>query len=140
MRTEAVAQPRQRTRATVIRGKPVAQNYTPKSHPVVAYKEAVQAALAEVYSGEPLEGPLRVQVLFLMRRPTAMVWKRKPMPRAPFGRKPDMDNLLKSLLDAMNKRAFSDDSQVCEVVALKCYAAGDEQPSVEVKISAIRYE
>ena len=35
---------------------------------------------------------------------------------------PDIDNLLKTVLDGLNGVAFRDDAQVCEVVASKRYA------------------
>lgn len=46
--------------------------------------------------------------------------------------KPDIDNCLKAVLDALNKIAFKDDTQVIELYATKYY---DEQPRVEVEIT-----
>ena len=46
--------------------------------------------------------------------------------------KPDIDNCLKAVLDALNKIAFKDDTQVIELYAAKNY---DEQPRVEVEIT-----
>ena len=48
---------------------------------------------------------------------------------------PDVDNLLKTLFDALNKLAWKDDSQLCFVFATKMIADGNEQPHVEVEIS-----
>ena len=37
-------------------------------------------------------------------------------------KKPDIDNILKSLFDGLNKTAFSDDTQIISVEAEKYYA------------------
>lgn len=46
--------------------------------------------------------------------------------------KPDIDNILKSVLDSLNKIAFKDDTQVVRLFATKYYS---EQPRVEVEIT-----
>ena len=128
--TIPVAQPRQRhaNMGGHIR------NYIPTDHPVVAFKAAAQMAAAGAYQGEPLDHPLRVDLVFVMPRPKSMCWKRRPMPRAPFGKKPDRDNLEKSLYDALNGLLWRDDSLICDGRVQKVYAAGDEQPHVEIVI------
>jgi len=129
-----VAQPRQRTRVMMMGGEPVAQNYTPARHPVTAFKTAVATAAAAVHKGEPIEGPVRVTVMFVMPRPGRLVWKTRPTPRCWSPVKPDVDNLFKSVADALNKLIWRDDSQVVSVFITKKYAAGHEQPCVEVEI------
>lgn len=126
-----VAQPRQRhaNRGDFI------QSYIEKDNPVWAFKAAAQLAAAAIYSGPPLDTPLRVDLVFVMPRPKTMYWKKKPMPRVPFGKKPDRDNLEKSLYDALNKRLWRDDSLICDGRVQKVYAAGDEQPHVEITVS-----
>lgn len=128
--TIPVAQPRQRhaNMGGHIR------NYIPTDHPVVAFKAAAQMAAAGAYQGEPLDHPLRVDLVFVMPRPKSMCWKRRPMPRAPFAKKPDRDNLEKSLYDALNGLLWRDDSLICDGRVQKVYAAGDEQPHVEIVI------
>ena len=125
-----VAQPRQRH---ADRGGFI-QSYIPKDNPVWAFKAAAQVAAAAIYSGPPLDKPLRVDLVFVMPRPKSMIWKKRPMPRAPFGKKPDRDNLEKSLYDALNGRLWRDDSLICDGRVRKVYAAGDEQPHVEISI------
>ena len=48
-------------------------------------------------------------------------------------KKPDLDNLVKAVLDALNGYAYDDDSAVCELHVTKRYAA-DDQERVEVTI------
>ena len=54
------------------------------------------------------------------------------MPRCPFATKPDVDNLLKSLFDALTGLLFHDEAQVCDLWVRKCFATSEEKPGVEV--------
>ena len=51
------------------------------------------------------------------------------------GKKPDMDNIIKSIQDALNKVAFDDDKQIVEVNVRKFYT--DEPPHMSVMIESI---
>lgn len=132
-----VAQPRQRHRIVDAGDKQFVQNYTPTRDAVNAFKAAVQLAFSEAYQGPPLDGPVSLEVEFVMPRPKALVWKNKPMPRVWHAKKPDTDNLLKSLKDALSKLAWSDDAQVALVLAHKHIAAGDEQPHARVRVNPL---
>ena len=129
-----IAQPRQRIRVMMIRGRTLATNYTPKTSPVQDFKASVRMAASEAYQGEPLSGPLTLRCIFVLPRPGRLMWKTRPMPRERHITKPDVDNLLKSVTDALNQLLWRDDSQVAEVLAEKWIAAGDEQPHVEINI------
>ena len=52
-------------------------------------------------------------------------------------KKPDCDNVIKSILDALNNVAYYDDSQVVDCQVKKFY---DERPRVEVKITELEKE
>ena len=132
-----IAQPRQRHR--VIQqsgGRAFATNYTPKNDPVNAFKAAVQLAASNAYRGPPIEGPVEMDVVFVMPRPKSMIWKKRDMPRVPHTGKPDRDNMLKSLQDALEGLLFRNDSQIYDGRATKWIAAGDEQPHVELTVSS----
>jgi len=129
-----VAQPR--PRATAFGGH--AQMYTPTNSAVNAFKAAVQQAFKSQYNGPPLEGPLGLTLTFVMPRTKGMMWKTKPMPRTWYDKgKNDWDNLGKSSCDALNKIAWRDDGQLCEVLVRRLIAAGDEAPHVEIEIDAL---
>ena len=49
-------------------------------------------------------------------------------------KKPDIDNILKALFDALNGYAFTDDVQIVKITAEKIYA---EKPFVEVEIDEL---
>jgi Holliday junction resolvase RusA-like endonuclease len=46
-------------------------------------------------------------------------------------KKPDVDNILKAIFDALNGYAYADDSQIIKIKAEKIYT---EEPFVEVEI------
>lgn len=126
-----VAQPRPRA-VTVAGQARIVGN--PTRHPVTAYKATCRVAAAEVYSGAPLDKPLSLTLLFVLPRPGAMRWKTRPMPRAPHGKRPDVDNLVKGTVDALSGLLWRDDSLLYDVHAKKVIAAGDEQPHTEIVI------
>lgn len=47
-------------------------------------------------------------------------------------KKPDLDNIIKAVLDGLNKVAFDDDKQVVRLIAEKSYS---EQPRIEIEIN-----
>lgn len=49
-------------------------------------------------------------------------------------KKPDIDNILKSVCDSLNKVAYTDDTQIIEIVAKKYYA---ERNYMEVEIKSL---
>lgn len=109
--------------------------YEPTKHPVAAFKATVRMAFQEAYSGPPLTGPLRCDLVFVFPRPQAMIWKTREMPRAWHAKKPDRDNCDKSVMDALKGIAWIDDAQVCDGSLKKYIAAGDEQPHVVIRLS-----
>jgi Holliday junction resolvase RusA-like endonuclease len=129
-----VAQPRQRHRLVTTATKQFVQNYTPERDPVNRFKATVAIMFRATYKGEPLKGPLRCDLVFVMPRPKSMIWKTKPMPRVYYTGKPDVDNLMKAVFDGLKSIAWIDDAQVCSGFNLKVIAAGDESSHVSVMI------
>ena len=120
-----------RPRATV-RGGHV-RTYTPKK---TAHWEAVAAStLMAGWDGPPLDCPVSVGILALFPRPQRMLWKRKPMPREPYCQAPDVDNVCKAVLDALEKSGVvRNDKFVWSVDVLALYCDGEETPRVEVRV------
>ncbi len=76
-------------------------------------------------NGRTLVGPLGMSLRFFMTAP------KKPARMEP-SCKPDLDNLVKAVLDALNQAGiWNDDAQVVQIHALKTY--GDE-PRTEVDV------
>lgn len=134
-----VAQPRQRHRIVANVKNTFVQNYTPTKHPVTAFKATVRLAAAAAYTGEPIYGPVRMDVTFVLPF-TGTRRKTKPNPRRWHTKKPDRDNLEKALLDALKGLVIADDKQVCCGEVRKFVAAADEQPHVDVTIRRVAEE
>ena len=110
--------------------------YTPEK--TVNYENLVQFSYLQQYKGfEPLEGYLKVEIYFFMpivqstsKKRKQLMIERKILP----DKKPDIDNMIKSITDALNGIAYADDKQVVEVHAYKYYS---EEPQAVVMISSI---
>lgn len=81
----------------------------------------------------PAGQPLRVSVdaFFSVPKSTSKKQKMK-MDGAPHIKKPDADNVVKAVLDALNGLAFEDDSRICDLKVVKRYTLGE--PRVEVTL------
>lgn len=86
---------------------------------------------------QPFQGGLHVSVEFCMPRPQRLNWKTRPMPREAHISTPDLDNLLKSLFDALTGIVWKDDGQIQAVEAVKVIAAGDEAAYVRCEVFPI---
>jgi len=75
---------------------------------------------------QPLEGPLKVEIQLYKIKPKSYSKKVKY-----WTKKPDIDNMIKLVLDAMNKIFYQDDAQIVE---LKCIKKYDPVPRTEVYI------
>ena len=65
---------------------------------------------------QPLAGALKVKVKFFLTKPKSAKKRNYPIV------KPDLDNFLKSSLDAFNDIIWIDDSQICVIEAAKEYS------------------
>lgn len=89
---------------------------------------------------EPITTPLRIQMEFVFSRPKShyrtgkySTLLKEHIPTMHITR-PDTDNLVKFVLDSLNKVFYKDDSQICEVIAVKRYIDAGEKPKTEVMI------
>lgn len=120
---EPVPQPRPRVST---RGG-FARAYVPKTHAVHAYRAAIvkacRAALASADSqewlGEP-GCPLNVVIDAVFARPKSHMRKSGVKPDAPKLPRPDVDNLAKAVLDALQD-VIGDDTCVARLVVEKSY-------------------
>lgn len=131
------AQPRQRQRIVTKNGRSFAMNYTPANDPANVAKAAIKLELNRVMTGPPITGPVAVGVIAVFPRPASMFWKTKEMPRVRKPTKPDLDNIAKNVLDALNKLAFVDDALVARIECEKWIASGYEQPHLQITITEL---
>jgi Holliday junction resolvase RusA-like endonuclease len=95
-------------------------NYRDKKKFVRECQEQLPAA--------PLEGAIALSMLFELPRAKmhfstakkTLGLRKETAPELPV-KVPDLDNLVKFVLDALNEHLFVDDKQICEINARKCY-------------------
>lgn len=106
---------------------------TSKPHPIVAFRDECRLAAMRHFQA-PFVGPVEVCLLCVFPRTQAEMRAKSPSERLPHTKKPDGDNVLKAVQDALNRVAYVDDSQVCDVRVSKRIAAKDETPHVEISV------
>ena len=123
-----VGQAKARPRATIRAGR--ATVYTPAK--TASYESLVALAGQQAMAGRPpLAGPLSLQVTAVFPVPPS--WPKAKREAARFHTsRPDLDNLLKAVLDGLNAVAWLDDAQVCDTHMRKVYGP---VPGVTVQIS-----
>ncbi len=127
--------------AFTIPGVPVAKA-RPRSDRNGFYTPAKTAALElsiawlarEAMRGQPpFVEPVAIRISAYFKPPESLPKRRRVELRgAPHARRPDLDNVVKAVLDGCNAVAFVDDAQVCRLTATKRFA---EEPRVIVEIA-----
>ena len=119
-------QPRPRAFARFIGGKAIARVYDAGS--AEGWKSDIALAARFHRPAEPIAGPVRIEVEFLMPRPKSHFNRLGLKDSAPYWHiaKPDIDNALKAVCDALTTlRFWHDDAQVCALVSSRRYADPD---------------
>lgn len=130
---DPIPQPRPKAR----RIGPGIQIYTPNSGPIKLYKAAIVEAFKQVAGEafEPLKGPITLSIGFVFERPYARLKENDHII------KPDLDNLAKGIMDALNGTAWHDDSQITTLCLTKdwapTYLGGKSGRKLESKGSCI---
>ncbi|MBU5342303.1 RusA family crossover junction endodeoxyribonuclease [Caldifermentibacillus hisashii] len=122
-----------RPRATTINGH--VRMYDPKKSR--DYKNYIRLAASEHKPEKLLEGPLSMKVKIY--RQTLKSFSKKKKIAAEMGNirpitKPDTDNYIKGIKDALKSVIWVDDSQVVEIHASKWYS---ENPRIEIEIKEL---
>ena len=130
MKLTIYGKPQPKERPRVIRG----HAYTPTK--TAQYEQRLAREWAARYPDQA-EGDLYVKMVFYMPIPTS--WSRAKKELAERGMirpslRPDIDNLIKLVLDGLNGVAYLDDTQVVEIYASKAYS---KEPRTEVVIEGI---
>jgi len=104
--------------------------YTPESTRI--YEEEIKIRYKEKYKNEMLDGNIAVEV-FINKKPASYLGIKKY--NKLLGKycniKPDTDNVVKAVLDALNGVAYADDKNVVELYAVKKYST---ESSVVVRL------
>lgn len=96
--------------------------YTPKK--TADFEKQIAAIYTEEH-GELFVGPIEVKLVFQMPIPKG--YPKKAIKQIEEGtlkhtKKPDLDNLGKAVLDALNEIAFTDDSHITKLTLVKRYS------------------
>lgn len=108
------------------------RSYTPKK--TTDYETQVKTQAQAVMTREPLETPLAVYLYFRLPIPKSYTKKRSEACLSGSERptkKPDIDNLAKSVLDGLNGVIWCDDSQIVSLHLTKVYA---RNPGIDLLI------
>ena len=116
--------PMPKARPRVVNGRA----YTPAA--TAAYERSIKLAAAHL---RPMEGPLNVSIAFIFPR----LKSSRSTAREAKSTRPDVDNLIKAVLDGLNGLAFHDDGQVTRVSGEKWIAAAEEEAHIEVTIESL---
>ena len=106
--------------------------YTPKE------TKEYEKLVASKYEGEKIKGQVKVEITAHYKIPKSttkkalLEIKNGKLPQV----KPDIDNILKIVLDSLNGVAYEDDKQVTSITANKCYAI-DGNERIEVIVSGV---
>ena len=90
-----------------------------------AYENLVRLSFDRKYPGwEPTDKALKVDIIAYFRAPQS--WSKRKQERAYAGdtpkvTKPDLDNIIKAVLDGLNETAWVDDNQVIDIRCRKEY-------------------
>ena len=93
------------------------QTYDPETSK--SWKESVRWQCIEYMKKEKkemIDGAIEAEMVFLLPRPKSLPKKVKHHVK-----KPDMDNLEKSIFDALEGIAYKNDSQICKKSTMKLY-------------------
>ena len=99
--------------------------YTPDS--AESWKQAVRREAIANAPESLMSGVVRIQLDFFLPRPKTHLDRHGvPKPKSPVWhcKKPDLDNLIKAVTDAITdtQQVWLDDSQICQITATKTYA------------------
>ncbi len=97
--------------------------YNPQRNKSLAYKWDAAQQMSSQGSERPLECPILVNMRFHMPMPKSWSQKRKEEQLGkPMASKPDIDNLMKWILDVLNGIAYTDDRLVSSTYSEKVWA------------------
>ena len=95
-----------------------------------AWRKAVAVAARTAHTGTPYDGPVAITAEFIMPRPKNWGKKRQD----PMIQRPDLDKLIRAVMDGISGIVIRDDSQAVRMVLAKRRAAPGEGPGVVVVV------
>ncbi len=121
--------PKPKARARTVRNKHTGEIHSFTPDTTASWEQSVLIQALEHKPDHPLDEPLGMGLQFDLPRPKSLSKKRQ-WPSV----KPDLDNLVKAIQDALNGVYYVDDSRICEMVIRKRYGPN---PGVEISLWGI---
>jgi len=131
----------------VAKGRPrwsgkINKTYTPertRKYEKLVSSAATQATFASAYASLlPVDKgvPIEVVMTFYLHRPKRLMRKKDPPGPIPHTGRPDLDNLIKALIDGIDRSdmVWDDDGQVCHKLGYKYYHAKNDKPHTLVQV------
>lgn len=112
------------------------RSYTPEN--TINYENLVKLSYQTQVGNKKLDGMIYAEIIAYFPIPKSTSKKNAELMRnyeIMHTKKPDCDNLAKSILDALNGIAYDDDSQVCSLLVSKFYG---DVARVEIELGEIR--
>jgi Holliday junction resolvase RusA-like endonuclease len=95
------------------------------------WKRTVTAQVLEVRPATPVDGPLTLWLRFYLPRPRTL-----PKKVRHHTKRPDLDNIVKAVKDALRGIVYRDDAQIIELLARKQYGV----PGVDILVERVLHE
>lgn len=92
------------------------------------FEARLRALARDQYKSDPVKGPISLRCRFFLPKPrTAPRLRQYPDVR------PDLDNLLKAVMDSLNGILWLDDAQVVDIITGKRYGA----PAINISVETL---
>ncbi len=126
LEVRGIPKPQGSMRAFVVKGRPI---ITSATKGLKAWRDLVSWAAQAAAPEELIEGPIHIDLEFRLPKPKAEPKRKRTWP----ARRPDLDKLIRAILDSLTGVVFRDDSQVIGIYAAKDWGT----PGVEIHIFQI---
>jgi len=113
--------------------------FTPKK--TKDYEKMISSVIKSLYpeQTQSITGAVHVQLRIVFNRPKYMMTKKYQDGLVLHTKRPDIDNVIKAVLDALNS-VLHDDAQVAKITATKYYAEKHTPARTEITVSKITQE
>ena len=114
-------------------GRSAVRAFTPAK--TKAYETKIGLLAMSKRTGTILQGPVSVDVVAIFKRPKRLMRKKDLDGLLWHQGKPDLDNVIKSVLDGLNGVIYEDDKQVVRIAATSYYSEKGAQPRTIITVT-----
>lgn len=108
--------------------------YTPKK--TKDYEELIKEHVKPLVEGK-ISGPVEAKFIVVFQRPKYMMTKKYQDKLILHTKRPDLDNVIKAIMDALNS-ILDDDAQICKIYAEKYYSDKSQLPYTHIQLKEIK--